>query len=224
MKQKTLNRLLYSDQEFGDHVPERTFDFCALHYLNLWLQKESNYCEMLSSADILTQQQALREASVYFHIARNLPTRFEQNKDSRYYSVLEVLNGIDEITEDNVVDIVTDTSKRISEHYGGTRTISSTSKFLWLKFKQPVRIYDSQSCHSLGTPKNDFAAFNDAFSEQYSNHKQEILTACSKLKNQLSYTVQPKMKQTDIETITSKDWFHERVFDIYLWNKGNINK
>lgn len=204
-------------------MPERTFDFCALQYLNLWLEKESHYCRMLSSS-IDEQIVAVKKAAGYFRVGRNLPKKFEKNNDYRYQPVLEVLNRVGSLTEENTIHIVADTCKQISEHYGGRNVLSLTTKFLWLKFKSPVRIYDRQARTAINTPPNNYACFHEAFLEQYSSYKEPIEAACDNLKNMLSFTVQPQMKQKDIKNIIHKDWFHERVFDIYLWNKGNINK
>ena len=92
---------------------------------------------------------------------------------------------------------------------------------MWLKFKSPVRIYDKQARIALKTKEGDFTAFNDAFSDQYADCEERIIGACSNLKNVLSYSVQPEMRQNEIEKISSEHWFRERVLDIYLWNVGN---
>lgn len=203
-------------------MTKRTFDFCALQFLNQWLEKEKSYCEMLASPDMDTQRLALAKAGGHFRVARNLPTKFEKEKGfSRYQPVLEVLSDIDEVSVSNIADLVNQTRERISGHYGGRNVLSLTTKFLWLKFKSPVRIYDKQARIALQSEEGDYTAFDNAFSEQYSACEEHIVEACSKLKNILSYSVGPKMGQDEIENIVSKRWFRERVFDIYLWNQGN---
>lgn len=203
-------------------MPQRTFDFCALQFLNQWLEKEKSYCEMLASPDMDTQRLALAKAGGHFRVARNLPTQFEKEKNfTRYQPVLEVLNNIDEVNLSNVTDVVNEARKRISDHYGGRNVLSLTTKFLWLKVKSPVRIYDKQARIALNIKEGDFTAFNDAFSERYAACEERILDACSNLKNILSYSVRPEMRQDEIEKISSEHWFRERVLDIYLWNQGN---
>lgn len=203
-------------------MPKRTFDFCALQFLNQWLEKEKSYCEMLASPDIETQRLALAKAGGHFRISRNLPTHFEkENNFPRYQPVLDVLKNIGEVNLSNVTDVVNKARDQISEHYGDRNVLSLTTKFLWLKFKSPVRIYDKQARIALKTKESDFTAFNDAFSDQYADCEERIIGACSNLKNVLSYSVQPEMRQDEIEKISSEHWFRERVLDIYLWNLGN---
>ncbi|MCW4628021.1 MULTISPECIES: hypothetical protein [Marinomonas] len=204
-------------------MTKRTFDFCALQFLNQWLEKEKSYCEMLASPDRDTQRLALAKAGGHFRVARNLPTKYEKEKSfPRYQPVLEVLDGIDEVSVSNVTNLVNQARERISGQYGGRSVLSLTTKFLWLKVKSPIRIYDKQARIALQTESGDFSAFNDAFSERYSECEEQIVEACSKLKNVLSYSVRPKIRQDEVEDMISERWFRERVLDIYLWNQGNV--
>lgn len=200
----------------------RTFDFCALQFLNQWLDKESRYCELLASKDLERQRRGLVQAGGHFRIARNLPKMFEPaNGLSRYQPVLDILKEIDCVSPSKVADIVKNKQQRISSQYGGRSVLSLTTKFLWLKFKSPVRIYDSQARIALGTEQGDFASFNEAFSARYAENKDQIIEACGKLKSVTSYSVRPDMTELEIDGIVSEQWFRERVLDIYLWNQGN---
>lgn len=54
-------------------------------------------------------QLTLRQAGGYFGIARNLPAKFEKESNSeKYQPVLEVLNGLQKVTPDNVGRVVED--------------------------------------------------------------------------------------------------------------------
>ncbi len=178
---------------------------------------------MLASPDRETQRLALAKAGGHFRIARNLPTKFEKEKRIlRYEPVLEVLDNISEVSASNVTDLVSQARERISGQYGGRSVLSLTTKFLWLKVKSPIRIYDKQARIALQTESGDFRAFNDAFSDRYSACEEQIVEACSKLKNILSYSVRPEIRQDEVENMISERWFRERVLDIYLWNQGNV--
>lgn len=120
-----------------------------------------------------------------------------------------MLNDIDEVSVSNITVLVNQARERIFSHYGDRRVLSLTTKFLWLKVKSHVRIYDKQARIALQTEEGDFTAFNDAISERYSACEEHIVEACSKLKNLLSYSVRPKMSQDEIENIVSKHWFRE---------------
>ena len=162
------------------------------------------------------------KAGVHFRVARNLPTAFEVN--GRYQSILEVLNEISDVNLDNVVDVVSEVQEQISGHYVGRNVLSATTKFLWLKVKSPIRIYDKQARKALGTKDKDFISFNEAFTIRYAECKKEIKDACSNLKSILSYSVRPDMKHEELDKLVSQPWFCERVLDIYLWNQDSTNK
>ncbi len=202
-------------------MPVRTFDFCALQFLNQWLEKEESYCDLLASTDIKDQRRALFKAGVHFRVARNLLTAFEAN--GRYQSILEVFNKnkISDVNLHNVVDVVGEVQEQISGHYGGRNVLSATTKFLWLKVKSPIRIYDQQARKALGTKDKDFISFNEAFTDRYAECEKEIKEACSNLKSILSYSVRPDIKHEELANLVSEPWFLERVLDIYLWNQGS---
>ena len=199
-------------------MPVRTFDFCALQFLNQWLEKEESYCDLLASTDIEDQRRALFKAGVHFRVARNLPRRFEVN--GRYQSILEVFNK-NKISDVNLHNVVGEVQEQISGHYGGRNVLSATTKFLWLKVKSPIRIYDKQARKVLGTKDKDFISFNEAFTDRYDKCEEEIIDACSKLKSILSYSVRPDIKHEELDKLVSEPWFRERVLDIYLWNQGS---
>lgn len=202
-------------------MPSRSFDFCALQFLNQWLEKEAEYCRLFALPSEEDQRHALVQAASHFRIARNLPTKFEkENSWTRYEPVLSILSEMTSISSDNVEDVVEDAQREISKCYGGRKVLSLTTKFLWLKVKSPVRIYDSQARVALGTAEGDFRSFNKAFTECLYKCEGEIQRACSKLKSVIPYTADPAMSPSDVEAITSQLWFKERVLDIYLWNRG----
>jgi len=198
---------------------ERNFDYCALQFLNHWLDKEEIYCDLLSSSNLEDQRQALVKAGGYFRVARNVPKKYDLN-GKRYQAILDILSTIDNISLDNVVEVVNEVKTSISKNYGNRQVLSLTTKFLWLKFKAPVRIYDTQARISLGTQENNYYAFHEAFSLYYKDKESEIIEACNKLENVITYLVNPNMSPEDIENIVSEQWFRERVLDMYLWNNG----
>lgn len=203
-------------------MPKQTFDYCALQFLNQWLGKEETYCKLLESSEVESQRKALIKAGGHFRVARNLPKIFEtRNNLSRYQPVLDTLNDIEDVNAKNIVDVVDQARNQISEKYGGRSVLSLTTKFLWLKIKSPVRIYDKQARIALKTADGGFADFNEAFSERYAKNENLITSACSNLESVQSYSVRPDMKADEIKSLASEQWFKERVLDIYLWNEGN---
>ena len=204
-------------------MPSREYDYCALQFLNQWMDKERHYCDAIASQDIEEQRQGLKSAAGYFKVARNLPKVFEEKqKCQRYDPVLDALNGVLLLTQVNVTKIVDQVRQQISKEYGGRDVLSLTTKFLWLKFKAPVRIYDSQARAALGTPNGDYEKYITAFSERFTQSQVEIMNACNKLTSFVSYSVVPNIDASQLEKLVAEQWFQERVLDIYLWNEGRI--
>ena len=200
-------------------MPVRTFDYCALQFLNQWLEKEEGYCIAVASPELRTRRQGLVSAGGHFRIARNLPTEYEAS--GRYQVVLDAIDEIQSATAENVVQVIADLHQKVSTAYGGRNVLSAVTKFLWLKLKAPIRIYDSQARRALGTSENDYAAFYAAFTAKLINVRGEIEDACSRLSDVLSYSATPTAAPEQIRSLTSQSWFRERVLDIYLWNVGN---
>lgn len=203
-------------------MQKRTFDFCALHFLNQWMDREARIHEMLADTEEEKRRMALSEAGAYFKVARNLPTQYEDgNGVTRYQPILEILNRIETINPADVVSTVAGTERSISDYYGGRKALSLTTKFLWLKVRSPVRIYDRQARVALGTREGDYEEFNEAFSVFFENHSQQVADACHALKSVMNYSVRPDLAKDALEELTSEIWFQERVVDIYLWHAGN---
>ena len=113
--------------------------------------------------------------------------------------------------------------RQLSEKYGKRNILSATTKFLWIKFRKPIIIYDSRArkALSLNTLDNDYYNYNDYYEKwknEFEINKESIVEVCSKLTDVAMYATKPDKNY--IEKISKEEWFYERVFDIYLWNKG----
>lgn len=137
-------------------MPKRSLEFCALHFLNQWLGKEAEFYKNVRSAERPRQLAALKSAGAHFRVARNLRKRYDVDSGiARYAPVLDILNDTADLSSENVISRVETTAQRISAVYGNRGSLSVTSKFLWLKYRAPVRIYDSQARKALGTADGD---------------------------------------------------------------------
>jgi len=160
----------------------------------------------------------------FYRVARNLPCEFDVKKGlARYEPVLEILDTVskEQFKEDPVKKIL-EIEREISGKYGNRSVLSLTTKFLWLKIKQPVLIYDSQARIALRSENGDLDGYYKEWLEGFEKHKTQIENACSQLLKHHLYAVDQEVGTREyINEVSSKPWFHERVFDIYLWNKGN---
>ncbi len=201
----------------------QTFEYCSLHYLNLWLSKDKGYSEALAGNDEDEKLSALKDAGGFYRVARNLHSEFDEKKGlKRYAPLLEILDSVSVAQfKYNSVNEILEIKKLISEKYGNREVLSATTKFLWLKIKSPILIYDSQARTALNSKDGDLQDFYEKWCSDFKRHQEEIENACSKLSELNLYAVDQKVGTKDyIEKIASESWFHERVFDIYLWNKG----
>ena len=202
----------------------QTFEYCSLHYLNQWLTYDQGYCQALSKGDEEKKLSALKSAGGFYRVSRNLPSEFDEKKGlKRYQPVLEILDAVSkEQFEDDPVKTILETERKISRKYGNRSVLSLTTKFLWLKIKQPILIYDSQARIAVGSTNGDLAGYYKKWVEGFEKHNNDIEAACSRLSELNLYAVDQKLGTKEyIKDVSSKSWFQERVFDIYLWSKGN---
>jgi len=202
----------------------KTFEYCSLHYLNQWLTYDMGYCQALAIGNKSEKLTALKNAGVFYRVARNLHSEYDEKKGlSRYGPVLDIIDPLKPIQfENNPVKEIIEIERSISKKYGNTSFLSLTTKFLWIKIKQPILIYDSQVRIAVGTKNGDLYAYYKKWREEFKANQREIVEVCSKLPDMNKYTINQDVGTKEyIRTISAETWFHERVFDIYLWNKGN---
>lgn len=202
----------------------QTLEHCSLHYLNQWLTYDRGYCQALSSGDQETKLSALKSAGGFYRVARNLPREFDVKKGfARYQPVLEILDSVSKKQfKGHPVDKILEIKSEISAKYGGRNVLSLTTKFLWLKIKQPILIYDSRARIAVGSNNGGLRAYYEEWHNAFRKHQNEIKKICTKLPDLHLYAVEQEVgTKKYIKEVSSQSWFHERVFDIYLWNKGN---
>ena len=135
------------------------FKYCALYYLNQWLSKDSVYCQALANDDRTAKLRALSNAAGFYGIARNLRERHDVGRGlPRYGPVLEIIDAQSARSFEGagLVPSVIRVSEEISAVYGDRKVLSLTTKFLWLKLKKPIIVYDRRARLALGTPLDNF--------------------------------------------------------------------
>ena len=131
----------------------QSFEYCSLHYLNQWLTYDRGYCDALSNGTTETKLNTLKNAGGFYRVSRNLPTKYDVGKGrARYQPTLDILDQVDKkkLTIEPVIEI-NKIERKISAVYGDRNVLSLTTKFLWLKVKKPIIIYDSQARSAIGT-------------------------------------------------------------------------
>lgn len=201
----------------------KTFEYCSLEYLNQWFTNDRGYCQALANGDKSEKLAALKSAGGFYKVARNLDSKYEKGL-IRYEPVLDIIDPLKPSQfENDTVKEIREIEGRLSEKYGNKSLLSLTTKFLWIKIKQPILIYDSRAMDALGTESGDLEAYYKKWREEFKANQKEIVEVCSKLADMNKYAVNQEVGTKEyIRKISNNTWFHERVFDIYLWNKGTL--
>lgn len=172
-----------------------TVHFAALHYLNEWKRKEERLYRRFHESKDDNRRTAIADAAAKFGVARTL----RKQHDATIQRI----------------------SKRISKKYGRRQVLSATTKLLWLKFRSPVIIYDRQARKALKLKKVDFGEYWERWQERFKQQHAEIQDACGSLIDVLRYVIDPAVTESEVQTLSRARWFHERVFDSYLWHRGS---
>src|SRR5712692_2920494 len=192
-----------------------TFEYCSLHYLNLWLKNDMNYCHALATGNWGEKLTALREAAVAYSVARTLPSKLD--RPARYERLLDIIDPLEPTQfQDDPPREIRKIARKVSEAYGGRNVLSATTKFLWIKIKQPILVFDSRARNALSIRNNnDLEGFYDKWREGFKANESAIVNACSKLPDMNKYAVNQEVATREyIREISDQTWFHERVFDI----------
>jgi len=205
-------------------MPKNEFKYYALHYLNLWVSQDKPCCEALGGSDRSKKLETLAKAARAYSIARTLPTRYDVGKGlPRYGPVLKIIDAENraDFRGKYLLPSIRKVRKKISTKYGGHGGLSLTTKFLWLKMKSPIIVYDSRAREALHAAPGDIEEYYKLWHEEFTRCEQEIRDACASLHRVHEYTKIPEMPTPqDIAKIAAHRWFRERVFDAYLWRIG----
>lgn len=207
-----------------------TVEYCSLKYLNLWLSGECRWVEAMHGDDRATKLQTMAKFAKAYGISRNFHLKHEVKDGLQTERFGHVLNLIDSLTapdfaDDRLLPKLNEMRSRISEAYGNLDALSATTKFLWLKVQSPIIIYDARARSALNAKNADIEDYYHRWRDSFDVHVREIAQACSNLDKVRRYCVDPAaVTPRFMDQVASQPWFHERVFDIYLWTLGGQPK
>ena len=202
---------------------KHSLEYFSLHYLDMWLKHDRIYHESFNNGTLEEKLNSVKKAATYYKVARNLPKQHEEEIGcERYEPIVKILDKAE--SSDFSGDTLKSIGKvqaKISKAYGGRGVLSITTKLLWLKLRGPIIIYDSQARKALNTLDGDLPAFYKAWQAEYSAVKNDISKVCTALRSVAKYSCdQTIATPAYIQDISAQPWFHERVFDVFLWHKG----
>lgn len=200
-----------------------SWEYFSLYYLDMWLRHDRLYHESLNNGTREEKLISIKKAATYYNVARNLPKEHDEDIGrARYEPLLDIIDQVcaSEFSNDTITSII-NVQNTISEAYGDRSVLSLTTKFLWLRIRNPIIIYDSQARRALNTNNGDLSEFYKAWRIEYDAHSNDIAAACTKLSGVSKYSCdQTIATPTYVQHISAEPWFQERVFDVYLWHKG----
>jgi hypothetical protein len=200
------------------------FDYYSSYYLNQWIVHERNLHSLLQTSDRNELLDGLTKAVKYFVVARNLPRAYDVAQGIKRYEPL--VNEFFKVnryypSEHTCIKTVDRFARSIGGRYGGTNLISLASKLLWLRFQDPFIIYDSNVRTALGVNPGNYADYASKWIRAFDNSKEDIALAVLRLSDVSLASLRPSLDMSQVDlNLVKNSWFHQRVFDMYLWHKG----
>lgn len=150
---------------------------------------------------------AIRRIVGKYRVARYFGRKFDEAIGiPRYEPVVKALAAYPPNIGINPIEAVLRLTRDLKQIYH-REVLSASSKFLWFVWSRGVIIYDSQALTTLrkrcsNLQAKDYPADCAAWRAFFSECSEEIANACAK------------------QGASGERWFHERVFDWYLWRSG----
>jgi hypothetical protein len=208
------------------------FYYAAHTYVDNWVvcDREARKVLGFGSGTTPTDKEAceqLKKVANIYSVTRNF--RKEKVECERLSPVWKALLEIGEPTsEEEAKSRVEELVVALEKHYEN-RLWSAASKFLWMRFGQPIIIYDSltwdwirnQEGYSAITTYNEFY---DAWQKKFNEHQKKIVAACAELLNaNITKFLCPsecpsEEEEKEFEEMIRSSWFVERVFDFAIVN------
>jgi hypothetical protein len=201
-------------------MPIENFRFFAMHYLNDWCLYDNGFVTGLEPTnDTASRLEVLWDATKYYKVIRNLK---KVQEETRLAGALAAIDSVATPITDNTVDAAVDKLAAALNAIYGMNVISAASKFLWLRHRWPVVIYDAQAMKCLRESGCrigvcDYAGYRREWRKQFSKREAVIREACADLERVKEFSLADWLPEENFRELTGARWFHERVFDKFLW-------
>lgn len=195
-----------------------SLEFCALRYLLLWHQTDSRLHDAMKAEPHVGD---LRAALHNYGVART----FKGIKDHAKAScALQALREIDNQPGLSPVEKVEFLMGQFATHFERAN-LSAATKLLWLRYRSPFVILDARACTALVELKQKFdkrsyAEYFDAWNAAFNQQKERVIAAADQLATVQPFFAAWHPTPTSVLDLVRQPWFLERIFDIYLWEKG----
>jgi hypothetical protein len=198
------------------------FNYCALAYADQWLEKDEQFCKILPNQSENSRLDTLHKALKFYRVTRNWPGKGAE----RFRPLLKMLDEISiskPLTVNERAEAVAKVINELKPHTD-KELFSLATKMLWIWFKHPFIIYDKNAACSLGfkngLKNNQAEDYYTKWKATFENAKSDVKEACNQLSQQrlwLKYS--HKISDKDLRKLSEKSFFHQRVFDNFLWSR-----
>jgi len=219
---------------------QRHFNHAALTYLNLWATTDRHLIDEIMSTSSEINGEAMHRLAIKYKVVRGISSKDEeenpltkQAKQKQWQSIADLVSKHAKMKSADPL-VVGKLAHILSCNYGSKENqllISAATKFLWFAGRHSIKIYDSRALgallpHGEGKPdeKTIYPWFEKTWAEHISQWNTELRTAIKGLERQLAWSAVPAALLQDAKVEIHKPWFSDRVFDQYLWAKGNPGK
>jgi hypothetical protein len=195
------------------------FKFFTMYYLNDWCSTDEDYfIKLQPDKEPSVRRECMQRAATYYGIARNF--RLLPNEE-RFASALDALDGISASFNHDVDSQVSELANTFRSAYG-RNAVSAASKFLWIRHRSPIIIYDTRAIRALGgnLRDRDYSTYRREWLRQFDKHEAAIRSACSQVLEVKDWSLAFEKPEDKVRGWLSERWFHERVFDKFLWWHG----
>jgi len=159
--------------------------------------------------------------AVIYNINRNLTTKEETY---RFETVRVLLRQATKpITDQEMADLVVTFSSQLGEAYPrksglNPKLLSAASKFLWMRFRSPVVLYDRyawQWIKEIGKLRDtsSYTEYVRGWRKSFCGYKEDIAAACAEIVPFKHFTLAADMVDDELRQLVQQAWFQERVFD-----------
>ncbi len=203
---------------FQDLYP---FGFCAARFLRQWEQYEQAHFNAISKDP---SDDDIINAIRYFRVSRNFPGLTEDRRVAGTIRAL-LFDTRNDTALVSPVDKVNHLTTLFGENFDSFN-LSAASKLLWLSIRSPIMVYDGRVASALsirGGYANvirDYENYTRAWRAEYEAVEVAIEKAIKNLPNGRAFMPYTQLTDAELVAFAEKQWFKERVFDIFLWELG----
>jgi hypothetical protein len=200
---------------------EYDFHYAAHCYLEKWMRMDCGFNQVLGFENALKVPphegtKCLVEVATYYKVIRTLRVIEEEPRLKAAYDALQTTRLP---KEGNVAEVVEACAGCLCDAYG-VNALSAASKFLWMRFRSPVVIYDSIVSKWLcanGTYRRDgYSNYRKTWLYEYLKHEEQIRKVCAELIHIKKFTLARHTSDEKLTEWATSRWFRERVFDHFI--------